>query len=151
MGITTAKVMVDPQMLEASVRDCLNETARRAMAVLDPLKITILNCPPGRRMIQVPNFPAQLERGSHEVPFLETVFIDRSDFKEVSDCFFFTHTPIFGPEEGDREGTIILPLILTCPSHLSPPLSFPALFPLFLLTTKLNASFHCILQCCVFI
>lgn len=55
------------------------------MAVLEPLKVTISNFPvdhPGT--VSVPNFPADERRGSHEVPFTKVIFIEQSDFKEVS-------------------------------------------------------------------
>ena len=56
----------------------------RTMAVLDPLKVTITNFPedhPGE--LTVPNFPADEKRGSHTVPFGKTIFIEKSDFREV--------------------------------------------------------------------
>lgn len=54
------------------------------MAVLEPLKVTITNFPadhPGD--ITVPNFPADENRGSHTVPFGKTIYIEKSDFREV--------------------------------------------------------------------
>ena len=52
--------------------------------MLDPLKVTIANFPedhPGD--LTVPNFPADEKRGSHKVPFGKTIFIEKSDFREV--------------------------------------------------------------------
>ena len=54
------------------------------MAVLDPLKITITNFPGGHSgELTVPNFPADEKRGSHKVPFGKTIYIEKSDFREV--------------------------------------------------------------------
>ena len=56
----------------------------RAMAVLDPLKVTITNFPKDHpEEITVPNFPADEKRGSHTVPFGNTIYIEKSDFREV--------------------------------------------------------------------
>ena len=79
-----SQTVLDPSMLEACVRDVLNITAPRAMAVLEPLKLTIKNFPadhPGT--VHVPNFPADESKGSHTVPFSNTLFIEQSDFREV--------------------------------------------------------------------
>lgn len=55
------------------------------MAVLDPLKVTITNFPKDHSgEITVPDFPADEAKGSHRIPFGKTVFIERSDFREVS-------------------------------------------------------------------
>jgi len=54
------------------------------MAVLDPLKVTITNFPGDHSgEITVPDFPADEARGSHTIPFNKTVYIERSDFREV--------------------------------------------------------------------
>ena len=54
------------------------------MAVLEPLKVTIVNLPPDcPKTVSVPNFPANESKGFHEVPFANTIFIEQSDFREV--------------------------------------------------------------------
>ncbi|XP_049960413.1 probable glutamine--tRNA ligase [Schistocerca serialis cubense] len=83
VGVTGATSVVDPQMLEACVRDSLNTTAPRAMVVLEPLKVKILNFPYSEStQVKVPNFPSEPDRGSHFVPFDKEVFIERSDYRE---------------------------------------------------------------------
>lgn len=78
------QVTVDPQALEACVRDVLNNTAARAMCVLEPLRVRILNFPhPGTVQIDVPDFPQDPARGSHKVPLASEIFIEASDFREV--------------------------------------------------------------------
>lgn len=84
MGVTGAQSTVDPSALEAAVRDVLNVTAPRHMAVLDPLKVTISNYAHDKPVeLDVPDFPSEPEKGSHKITFDEIVYIDRSDFKEV--------------------------------------------------------------------
>ena len=64
----------------------------RIMAVLDPLKVTITNFPadhPGT--LTIPNFPADESKGFHNIPYSKTLFIEKSDFREVSyfkECWF---------------------------------------------------------------
>ena len=56
----------------------------RAMVVLEPLKVTIMNFPfPKTTNIDVPNFPNDPKLGSHSVPFSKEIYIEQSDFKEV--------------------------------------------------------------------
>lgn len=56
----------------------------RAMAVLDPLKVTITNFPPDQATsLTVPNFPADEKRGSHSISFKPVIYIEKSDFREV--------------------------------------------------------------------
>jgi glutaminyl-tRNA synthetase len=61
----------------------------RVMAVLYPLKVTITNLPAElASSLRVPNFPADETKGFHEVPLSSTVFIEQSDFREVSSKTF---------------------------------------------------------------
>lgn len=83
VGVTMAQTAIDPLMLEACVRDVLNVQAPRAMAVLEPLKVTITNLPgDAPAELDVPNFPADEKRGSHKIHFSSTVYIEKSDFSE---------------------------------------------------------------------
>ncbi|XP_073086676.1 glutamine--tRNA ligase isoform X4 [Manis javanica] len=83
VGVTVAQATMEPHLLEACVRDVLNDTAPRAMAVLESLPVIITNFPAAKSLyIQVPNFPADETKGFHQVPFGPTVFIERTDFKE---------------------------------------------------------------------
>ncbi|KAJ9575206.1 hypothetical protein L9F63_025843 [Diploptera punctata] len=94
MGVTGAQAVVDPQMLEAFVRDYLNLTAPRVMVVLEPLKVTILNFPfPKTTNIDVPNFPNDPKLGSHSIPFAKELYIEQSDFKEVAEKGYRRLTP----------------------------------------------------------
>ncbi|GLG98257.1 Probable glutamine--tRNA ligase [Gryllus bimaculatus] len=94
MGVTGAQSVVDPEMLEAVVRNVLDTTAPRAMVVLEPLKVTISNFPhPQKTNVEVPNFPKDPKLGSHSVGFDKIVYIERSDFKEVMEKGYRRLTP----------------------------------------------------------
>lgn len=94
MGVTGAQATVDPEALEASVRDVLNLTAPRHMVVLDPLKITISNFAGDSSInISVPDFPNEPEKGQHNIAFDEIVYIEASDFKENEEKGFRRLTP----------------------------------------------------------
>jgi glutaminyl-tRNA synthetase len=83
VGVTMAQAMTDVSLLESCVRTVLNLTAPRAMAVLEPLKVTIENFPFEAKIdIEVPNFPTDESKGSHTVPFDRVVYIDSVDFQE---------------------------------------------------------------------
>ncbi|CAK9821612.1 Probable glutamine--tRNA ligase [Anthophora retusa] len=94
MGVTGAQTVVDPSVLEACVRDVLNVTASRHMAVLEPLKITISNFPHENPVrLTVPNFPNEPDKGQHDITFDEVIYIERSDFKEKAEKDFRRLTP----------------------------------------------------------
>uniref|UniRef100_A0A673Y7N9 Glutamine--tRNA ligase n=1 Tax=Salmo trutta TaxID=8032 RepID=A0A673Y7N9_SALTR len=94
VGVTVAQATMEPHMLESCVRDVLNDHAPRAMAVLEPLKVTITNLPEGiRNDVRVPDFPANEFMGSHVVPFTRTIFIEQSDFREVMEKGYKRLTP----------------------------------------------------------
>uniref|UniRef100_A0A672HYB5 Glutamine--tRNA ligase n=1 Tax=Salarias fasciatus TaxID=181472 RepID=A0A672HYB5_SALFA len=84
VGVTVSQTTTEPHLLESCVRDVLNDTAPRAMAVLEPLKVTITNLPDNFKSdIRVPNFPASESKGSHTVQLTRSIFIEQSDFREV--------------------------------------------------------------------
>ncbi|XP_038267450.1 glutamine--tRNA ligase [Dermochelys coriacea] len=86
VGVTVAQTTMEPHLLEACVREALNECAPRAMAVLEPLRVTITNFPTEKALeVLVPNFPADETKGFHKVPFQATIYIEHSDFREVMD------------------------------------------------------------------
>jgi glutaminyl-tRNA synthetase len=82
VGISKANSVVDYGLLESCVRDCLNDSAPRAMAVLDPLKLVVDNFPEGKYdEFTVENHPDHPELGSRTVRFGRNLFIERSDFE----------------------------------------------------------------------
>ncbi|WP_213608221.1 glutamine--tRNA ligase [Pseudoalteromonas sp.] len=89
IGITKQENMVEMGMLEACIRDDLNENAPRAMAVLDPVKIVIENYDADKvETLSVANHPNKEEMGRREVPFTREIFIEREDFREEANNKF---------------------------------------------------------------
>ena len=83
-GTSRTDGMVDVGMLEFALREELNKTAPRVMAVFDPLRVTITNYPDGKsENVSVENNPEQPETGSREVPFGRHLWVDGEDFAEV--------------------------------------------------------------------
>ena len=83
IGVTKMENMVEMAMLEACIRDDLNENAARAMAVLDPIKMVIENLPEDHlESLEAPNHPNKEEMGTRQIPFTKEIFIEREDFKE---------------------------------------------------------------------
>ncbi len=93
-GVAKAYSIVDIQLLEHCIREELNTTAQRRIAVLAPIKVTITNFPEGEtEYFEVPNNPQDPEAGSRKVPFTKHLYIDRSDFAEVPPPKFFRLKP----------------------------------------------------------
>ncbi|KAE8293623.1 Glutamine--tRNA ligase [Larimichthys crocea] len=94
VGVTVSQTTTEPHLLESCVRDVLNESAPRAMAVLEPLKVTITNLPESSKSdVRVPDFPGNEAKGSHVVAFTRTIFIEQSDFREVMEKGYKRLTP----------------------------------------------------------
>ncbi|WP_411358159.1 glutamine--tRNA ligase [Pseudidiomarina salilacus] len=83
IGVTKMDNQVEMSMLEACIRDELNQQAPRAMAVLDPVRLVIENYPADQveRLI-APNHPNDDSLGNREVPFAREIFIEAEDFRE---------------------------------------------------------------------
>lgn len=81
IGVSKAYSVVDMGLLEACVRDALNSTAPRAMAVLDPIELIVKNYPDGQTEdIEIPVHPDHPEMGTRTVKFSKHLFIERDDF-----------------------------------------------------------------------
>ena len=82
IGITKSDNNVELALLESCVREALEPTAPRAMAVLDPLKVVITNLPESETIwLSVQNHPKDPDMGKRAVPFTREIFIDRADFQ----------------------------------------------------------------------
>ena len=79
IGIVKANSECQLSYLESCIRDDLNENAERAMAVIDPLKVTITNYE-GCEELETSLHPLKPEMGVRKIQFSNTVYIDRSDF-----------------------------------------------------------------------
>ena len=83
VGVTKADAMVEMGVLESCVREELDRTAPRAMAVLRPLKVVIDNWPAERtETITAPRHPKDEAMGTRELTMAREIFIDREDFRE---------------------------------------------------------------------
>ena len=81
IGVSKADSVVDYGLLEACVRDNLNENAARAMAVLRPLKVIIDNYPEGKsEALEVEINPLKPELGTRTVNFTREIYVERDDF-----------------------------------------------------------------------
>lgn len=84
VGVAKNDSIIDVSLLEACVRDDLNKTAVRRMAVLDPLKLVIDNFPEGLvEQTDAVNNPEDPAAGSRQVPFSKVLYIEREDFREA--------------------------------------------------------------------
>ena len=84
IGISRAENEVEFSMLEFCIREALNHTAPRGMAVLDPIKVVVENYPEGQEeWFDLPLAPDSPEKGVRRVPFSRELFIERDDFMEV--------------------------------------------------------------------
>ncbi len=83
IGVSKVDSVVDVAFLEHCLREDLNERAPRAMAVLDPLPLTITNYPEGKtETLMMSNIPRNPEAGQHEITFSRHLWIERDDFQE---------------------------------------------------------------------
>ncbi|MDN6310650.1 MAG: glutamine--tRNA ligase, partial [Psychroflexus sp.] len=90
IGIGKRENMIDVSRLEFSVREDLNKTAPRVMAVLDPLKVVITNYPEGQEeMLIAENNQEDENSGTRELPFSREIYIEREDFREEANRKFF--------------------------------------------------------------
>jgi glutaminyl-tRNA synthetase len=83
IGVSKFDSVIDISVLEGTLRDELNKTAPRAMAVLRPLKVVIDNYPEGQiEDMEAVNNPEDAAAGTRQVPFSRTVYIEQDDFRE---------------------------------------------------------------------
>lgn len=93
-GVAKAYSLVDIELLEHCIREELNMTAPRRVAVLDPIKVVVTNYPEDQtEYFELPNNPNDENAGKRKVPFTRELYIDRSDFEEVPPPKFFRMKP----------------------------------------------------------
>src|ERR1700751_1925825 len=94
IGVAKANSVVDVGMLEFCIREILNETALRRMAVIRPLKVVIENYPEGQtEEIEAVNHPDNPNAGSRRLTFGRELYIERDDFMENPPKKFFRLSP----------------------------------------------------------
>lgn len=93
-GVSKNYSVVDIGVLEHCIRDELNQTAQRRIAVTEPLKVTIVNYPEDQvEYFEVSNNPNDESAGTRKVPFSRQLYIEKSDFMEVPVPKYFRLKP----------------------------------------------------------
>jgi glutaminyl-tRNA synthetase len=94
IGVAKANSLVDVGMFEFSIREALNRSALRRMAVLRPLKVVIENYPQGQvEELDAANHPDDAAAGSRKLKFARELYIEREDFMESPPKKFFRLSP----------------------------------------------------------
>ncbi len=93
IGIAKRTNLIDVSLLEFCVREDLNKTAPRVMAVLNPVKLVITNYPDGKEeQLDAENSQEDASLGFRKVPFSKELYIEREDFQEEANKKFFRLT-----------------------------------------------------------
>lgn len=94
IGVSKNQSVVDERMLEHFIRQDLNETAPRTMAILRPLKVVITNYPEGQvEMLEAENNPDDPSMGVRKIPFSREIYIEQEDFMENPPSKYFRLFP----------------------------------------------------------
>ncbi len=94
IGVAKRNNVIDVSLLEHCVREDLNKTATRVMAVLNPVKLIVTNYPENQEeFLSIENNPENPESGNREIPFSRELYIEREDFMEDAPKKFFRMTP----------------------------------------------------------
>ena len=93
-GVAKAYSVVDHGLLEHCIREELNESAPRRIAILHPVRVVIENYPEDKtEYFELPNHPQHPEMGTRRLPFTRELYIDADDFAEVPPPKFFRMKP----------------------------------------------------------
>ena len=94
IGVSKQESWIDMTVLEDCIREDLNERAPRRIAVLNPLKLVIVNYPEGQEeTCNAPNHPQKPELGTRALPFSRELLIERDDFMEDPPKGYFRLSP----------------------------------------------------------
>lgn len=94
VGVAKRDNVIDLGLLEFFVRENLNKTSQRRMAVLNPLKVIITNYPEGEEeMFECVNNPEDQSAGTRMVPFSREIYIERDDFMEEPPKKYYRLSP----------------------------------------------------------
>ena len=90
VGVSKRENVIDVALLEFKIREDLNKTADRVMAVLDPIKLVITNYPEDKEeFLTAENNQEDADAGFRELPFSRELYIEQEDFKEEANKKFF--------------------------------------------------------------
>ena len=93
VGVAKRDNVIDVSLLEFCIREDLNKTAPRVMAVLNPIKLVITNYPEDKaEWLEAENNPENTEAGSRKLPFSRELYIEKDDFREEANSKFFRLT-----------------------------------------------------------
>ena len=108
IGVTKINSIIEMNLLENSLREELNKTSNRVMAVINPLKVVIENYPEDKaEELDCINNPEDETRGTRKVPFSKVLYIEKDDFQEIPHKKFFRLAP-------DREVRLRYAYFITC-------------------------------------
>ncbi|MFZ4077525.1 MAG: glutamine--tRNA ligase/YqeY domain fusion protein, partial [Legionellaceae bacterium] len=94
IGVSRSDSVIDMSIFEACVRDVLNTTSKRALCVLEPLKVVIENYPEGKvEQLHASYHPQDPEAGHRDLPFSRELYIERSDFMMEPTKKYFRLSP----------------------------------------------------------
>lgn len=94
IGVSKSNSIIEYSLLENCLRDDLNKRAHRRMAVLDPLKMVIVNYPEGQEeLLEAENNPENEADGKRMIPFGRELYIEREDFMENPPKKYFRLSP----------------------------------------------------------
>lgn len=83
IGVSKVESVLDIAHLQFHVREVLNKTALRRMAVLDPVKLVLINYPEGKNeLLEAENNPEDPQAGSRHIPFGKELWVEREDYRE---------------------------------------------------------------------
>ena len=106
VGVAKNENLIDVSLLEFNVRDILNKTANRVLAVLNPVKVVLTNYPVDKvEELEAVNNPEDPSAGTRLIPFSRELYIEQDDFREVPPPKYFRLAP--GQEVRLRYGYII--------------------------------------------
>ncbi len=93
-GVSKSPGWIDYSLLEECVRECLNASAERRVAVIDPIKLVLTNYPESQtENCLAPNHPQKPELGKREIPFSNELWIEREDFQVAPPKGYFRLFP----------------------------------------------------------
>ena len=93
VGVAKRDNVIDVSLLEFCIREDLNKTAPRVMAVLNPVKLVITNYPVDKEeWLEAENNQEDEQAGFRKVPFSRELYIEKEDFKEVANSKYFRLT-----------------------------------------------------------
>ena len=117
IGVTRSENRIDMGVLEGALREELDRSAPRAMAVLAPLRVVIVNYPETQQeRLVAQNHPQDEGMGTREVPFCRELYIERDDFMESPPAKFFRLAP-------GREVRLRYAYLITCEEVVRDPAS----------------------------